>query len=104
MVESVFGRPPMSRSDPTPALEVDLHGHTIERAKRRLLEELTRARALRMTPVLVVTGKGLGSAGGSARLRPAVEAWLRGPEGRAVGVLSLADAGKGGAFLVRIGR
>jgi len=94
----------MSRSDPTPALEVDLHGHTVERAKRRLLQELTRARALRISPVLVVTGKGFGSAGGSAKLRPAVEAWLRGPDGRAVGVLGLTDAGKGGAFLVRIGR
>ena len=94
----------MSRSDPPPALEVDLHGLTVERAKRRLLEELTRARALRMTPVLVVTGKGLGSVGGNARLRPAVEAWLRGPEGRALGVQSLREAGKGGAFLVAIGR
>jgi DNA-nicking Smr family endonuclease len=94
----------MPPSDPPPVLEVDLHGHTVERAKRRLLQELTRARALRMSPVLVVTGKGFGSAGGSAKLRPAVEAWLLGPEGRAVGVLGLSDAGKGGAFLVRIGR
>ena len=94
----------MSRSDPPPALEIDLHGHTVERAKRRLVQDLTRARALRMTPVLVVTGKGHGSAGGTSKLRPAVEAWLRGPEGRAVGVLGLREAGKGGAFLVEIGR
>ena len=94
----------MSTPDPPPALEVDLHGHTVERAKRRLLQELTRARALRISPVLVVTGKGFGSPGGSAKLRPAIEAWLQGPEGRAVGVLGLSDAGKGGAFLVRIGR
>lgn len=94
----------MSHSDPRPALEVDLHGHTVDAAKRRLLQELTRARALRMTPVLVVTGKGLGSAGGSARLRPAIEAWLRGADGRALGVRTVRDAAKGGAFLLEITR
>ncbi|MEZ6016341.1 MAG: Smr/MutS family protein [Planctomycetota bacterium] len=94
----------MSSPDPPHALEIDLHGHTVDRAKRRLLQELTRARALRISPILVVTGKGHGSAGGSAKLRPAVEAWLRGPEGRALGVRTLREAGKGGAFSVELAR
>jgi len=94
----------MPRDTPPPPLEVDLHGCTVERAQRRLREALTRARALRISPVLVVTGKGHGSAGGTAKLRPAVEAFLRGPEGKALGVRELAEAGRGGAFLVQIGR
>jgi len=94
----------MSRFDSTAALEVDLHGLTIEAALRRLVAEFTRARALRMSPVLVITGKGHGSAGGTARLRPAVEAWLRGVAGRSFGVQNLRDAGRGGAFMVDVVR
>ena len=87
-----------------PALEIDLHGCTVDAAQRRLLQELTRARALRMTPVLVVTGRGMGSTGGTSRLRPEVKRWLNGPDGQRLGVGSIQDAARGGAFLVHLAR
>jgi DNA-nicking Smr family endonuclease len=93
----------MARSDPPAALEIDLHGCTVEQAQRRLRSELARARALRMTPLLVVTGRGFGSPGGTARLKPAVEAWLRGVEGRGFGVRVVRETARGGALLVELG-
>ena len=89
---------------PHPALEIDLHGCTVESATRRLLQELTRARALRMSPVLIVTGRGMGSLGGTSRLGPAVKGWLKGPEGARLGVGSIQNTAGGGALLITLQR
>ena len=84
--------------------EVDLHGCTVESAQRRLLGELTRCRATRCSPVLVITGKGFGSAGGNGVLGPAMERWLKGPDGRSVGVTSVRAVRSGGALEVVLQR
>ncbi|MEM9381522.1 MAG: Smr/MutS family protein [Planctomycetota bacterium] len=84
--------------------EVDLHGCTVDRAERRLREELTRCRAAGRSPVLVITGKGYGSPGGNGVLGPAVEAWLKGREGVALGVSGVRRMRTGGALEVTLTR
>ena len=90
------------RPDPEPARKVDLHGRGLRSALRHLEQELTFCRARRMSPVLVVTGRGWNSPGQEPVLGPAVRAWLDGPEGRALGVVECRLVHKGGALLVRI--
>jgi DNA-nicking Smr family endonuclease len=50
--------------------------------------------------LLVITGAGWGNADGKPVLRPKVEAWLRGPEGRALGVKDVQRVSRGGALEV----
>ena len=50
--------------------------------------------------VLVVTGAGWGNKDQKAVLRPRVEAWLRGPEGRALGVKDVQRVHRDGALEV----
>jgi len=89
---------------PIYAHEVDLHGCTVEASQRRLSQALTRCRAGGLSPVLVITGKGHGSHGGRAKLAPAVDAWLRGEQGRSCGVASIRKVRGGGAFEVTLSR
>ncbi|MCP5022679.1 MAG: hypothetical protein GY930_13005 [bacterium] len=77
--------------------EIDLHGLSVEQATKRLHQDLYMARARGARAAVVVTGRGLGSHGGNAVLRPAIESWLRGPEGQKLGVHSLQSVSKGGA-------
>ena len=84
--------------------EVDLHGCTIEQDERRLLAELTRCRAVRQSPVRVITGKGFGSKGGNGVLKPAMTRWLHGPKGKELGVTLIREVNGGGALEVRIDR
>ncbi|MEM1448445.1 MAG: Smr/MutS family protein [Planctomycetota bacterium] len=86
------------------AHEVDLHGCTVERAERRLREELTRCRAVGRSPVLVITGKGYGSMGGNGVLGPAMESWLKSREGLALGVTGVRWLKSGGALEVTLTR
>jgi DNA-nicking Smr family endonuclease len=86
------------------AHEVDLHGCTVEGAERRLLGELTRCRAARRSPVLVITGRGYGSTGGTGVLGPAVRRWLEGPRGRELGVARVREERSRGALVVEIER
>ena len=78
--------------------EIDLHGLNVEKATKRLHQELYMARARGARAALVITGRGFGSHGGNAVLRPAIEAWLKGPEGQNLGVHSLQTVAKGGAL------
>lgn len=71
------------REDP---LEIDLHGLTVPQALRRVAQELHAARVRGLSRVVVITGAGWGNRDQRPVLRPALEAWLRGPEGRAAGV------------------
>ena len=82
---------------------VDLHGCTLDQARRRLAQELTRWRAGGVTRGRVITGSGFGSPGGKARLAPEVDSWLRG-EGRAYGVTEVRPVPGQGAFDVTIER
>ncbi len=89
-------------SDQPDLREIDLHGLTIERAQTRLSQELYMARARGERVVMVVTGKGWHSPGGTARLRPAMETWLRGSQGKDLGVHSLESVARDGAWRVHL--
>jgi DNA-nicking Smr family endonuclease len=80
--------------------EVDLHGLHVDQALRRVAQALHAARVRRRRVLLVITGAGWGNADGKPVLRPRVEAWLRGPEGRALGVKDVQRVSRGGALEV----
>ena len=71
---------------------------------RRLQGGLARLRAAGRPTVLVITGKGYGSALGKPVLAPGIERWLRGQEAKALGVAGHRKARDGGAFEVSIQR
>jgi DNA-nicking Smr family endonuclease len=83
-------------------LAVDLHGLSVERALRRVTQELHTARVLHRTRLLVITGAGWGNPDRTPVLREAVERWLRSPEARALGVIDVQRVRKGGALDVRL--
>ena len=87
---------------PEPVREVDLHGLTVPGALKRVEQELTFCRARRLSPVLVITGRGWGNPDGRSRLGPAVRTWLEGREGRALGVRECRPVHDGGALWVRL--
>lgn len=84
--------------DPDNADVVDLHGLTVERALRRVAQALHTARVRRRPRLLVVTGAGWGNPDQKAVLRPAVEAWLRSPEARELGVKDVQRVHRDGAL------
>jgi DNA-nicking Smr family endonuclease len=84
--------------DPDEIETVELHGLTVERALRRVAQALHTARVRGLSRLVVVTGAGWGSPGQQPVLRPRVEAWLRGPEGRALGVKDVQRARGDGAL------
>jgi DNA-nicking Smr family endonuclease len=86
-----------------PSESVDLHGLTGEQALRRVAQALHAARVRGHARILVVTGAGWGNAQQQPILRTKVEAWLRGPEARALGVKDVQRVHKGGALDVRLG-
>jgi DNA-nicking Smr family endonuclease len=77
---------------------VDLHGLTVEQGLRRVAQTLHAARVRGWTRLLVVTGAGWGNPDGKPVLRPRIEAWLRGPEGRALGVKDVRRVHNAGAL------
>jgi len=81
---------------------VDLHGLSLERALRRVAQELHAARVRRSARLLVITGAGWGNPDRKPVLREGVEAWLRGPEGRSMGVRDVRRVHKGGALDVHL--
>jgi len=101
-------RPPDRRPAPrrraAPRARLDLHGRTVEEALRALRAFVFAATAQRLGTVLVVTGKGLHSAGGEGVVKRAVERWLRqesGPWVRAYAEAPPALGGRG-AFLLHL--
>lgn len=94
------GRERAERSGEEP--QYDLHGLSVERATQRLQQDLYMARARGIRAVIVITGRGWNSRGGTGVLRPAVERFLRGPEGQALGVHSLESIARGGAWRVHL--
>jgi NEDD4-binding protein 2 len=57
-------------------VETDLHGLTVKEALELLPFLLRRAQSRRQQNLVVITGEGNHSAGGTARLKPAVLKWL----------------------------
>ncbi len=90
------------REPPPPEFEIDLHGKKPADALRHLARELHACRQRRVGEVLVITGRGWGNAQQKPVLRPRVEEWLRGPDGRRLGVTSFAEHSLGGALLVQL--
>lgn len=84
--------------DPEDPLEIDLHGLGVDQALRRVAQELHAARVRGLTRLLVITGAGWGNRDQKPVLRPRLEAWLRGPEGRAAGVKDVQRARGDGAL------
>lgn len=82
---------------------VDLHGLHPDAALRRLAQALHTARVQGSSKLLVITGRGLGNLAQQPVLRGRVEAWLRGPDGRSLGVKGLDRARGGGALEVHLG-
>jgi DNA-nicking Smr family endonuclease len=85
------------------APSVDLHGLHPDQALRRLEQELHAVRVRGGRELLVITGRGLGNREWKPVLRQRVEAWLRGPEGRRLGVKDFRVVAKGGALEVELG-
>jgi len=81
---------------------VDLHGLTVEKALRRVSQALHAARVRGWSRLVIVTGAGWGNPDWKPVLRPRVEAWLRGPEGRAAGVRDVRRVHKEGALEVHL--
>jgi DNA-nicking Smr family endonuclease len=55
-----------------------------------------------MQSLLVITGRGWGNLEQKPILRPKVEEWLRGDEGKRLGVVDFETTSRGGALLVRL--
>ena len=92
------------REEPDEELEsVDLHGLRADQALRRVSQALHTARVRRLSRLVIITGAGWGNPDWKPVLRPLVEAWLRGPEGRAAGVKDVRRVHKEGALEVRLG-
>lgn len=93
----------LARGEPEPEERIDLHGTRVAEAKRLVAGRIASARARGLRCVVVVHGRGRGSATNDAPLRDAVPDWLtRGEIAR--GVLAFAPAprhqGGEGATLV----
>jgi len=88
--------------EPNPLPELDLHGLAPDRALRRLASELRTCRVRGDRTLVVITGRGFGNRLQQPILRGRVEAWLDGPEGRALGALSWTRTSRGGALEVRL--
>jgi DNA-nicking Smr family endonuclease len=91
-----------SEPDEDPPHEVDLHGLRPEDALRRAAREIHACRVRRIDRLKIITGKGWGNLKQQPILRPKVEHWLSGPEGRRLGVLDFEVADDGGSLVVRI--
>ena len=83
--------------------QVDLHGMPPEQAFRKLAQALHSARVQRLQKLLVITGKGWGNREQKPILRGRVEDWLRGPEGKRLGVRQARQVHRGGALEVDLG-
>ena len=89
-------------NNPSPRAQVDLHRRSREEAQRILTRELHACRVRGLDRLLVITGRGYGNRRQEPVLRGHIEAWLRGPEARALGVEGFQRAHRGGALEVRL--
>jgi len=80
--------------------EIDLHGLRPEDALRRVAQGIHACRVRRMDRLKIITGRGWGNLKQQPILRPKVEQWLAGPEGKRMGVLGFEVADEGGSLVV----
>jgi len=91
----------LRRGEYTVTAELDLHGHTVDRARTALADFLAEARRSRHTCVRIIHGKGLGSPGKKPVLRSKVLHWLRQrDEVLAVCSARPVDGGTGAAYVL----
>lgn len=83
----------MARRKELPPAErkVDLHRKSVAQGLAALEAELAYCRAGRVSPILVITGRGAHNPGGKPILKPAVVDWLRGPKGQGYGVVEVRE-------------
>lgn len=87
----------LGRGEPEPEERIDLHGTRVAEAQRLLAQRLASAQARGLRCVVVVHGRGRGSATNDAPLRDAVPDWLtRGSTGRRVLAFAPAPRQQGG--------
>ena len=82
--------------------EVDLHGLRPEEALRRVAQEIHACRVRRIDRLRIITGRGWGNRMQQPVLRPRVERWLAGEDGRRLGVQGFEVASDGGSLVVRL--
>jgi DNA-nicking Smr family endonuclease len=80
--------------------EIDLHGLRPDDALRRVAQGIHACRVRRMDRVKIITGRGWGNLRQQPVLRPKVEQWLAGTEGKRLGVLRYDVADEGGSLVV----
>lgn len=68
--KSLLAEGHLPRYPQAPQDKLDLHGMTVEEAEREVQKFILECRERRLVFVLIVTGKGLNSLGGSPKLRP----------------------------------
>lgn len=99
--EAVSGRAPdvsaallraLRRGEHRPEARLNLHGLTRTEALRAAEELVQRSRSEGRRVVLVIHGRGHGSEGGEAVLRPALQAWLGTAAAARAGVMAFAPA------------
>ncbi|KAG0637197.1 hypothetical protein HOY80DRAFT_294935 [Tuber brumale] len=86
------------KTPPNDLSRLDLHGQRVAEAIPMVEDHLRRCRKERIKRTLVITGRGLHSLGGIARIKPEVEKLL---VGMGVRYWSISE---GGAFMVECGR
>src|SRR5947207_1324502 len=82
----------LRRGEPRPEARLDLHGRKRDEALRAAEAFVQRARGDGRRAVLVIHGRGNGSEGGQAVLRPALLAWLGSAAAARAGVMAFAPA------------
>jgi DNA-nicking Smr family endonuclease len=82
--------------------QVDLHGFSRPEALRRLAQELHACRVRGARRLTVITGRGFGNRAQEPVLRDHLEAWLRGPEARGLGVKGFDRTSRGGALEIAL--
>ena len=91
----------LKRGEYTTTAELDLHGHTVDRARTALTQFLAEARRSGHGCVRVIHGKGLGSPGKKPVLKSKVLHWLRQrDEVLAVCSARPVDGGTGAAYVL----
>jgi DNA-nicking Smr family endonuclease len=98
----------LRRGEPRPEARLDLHGRKRDEALRAAEAFVRRARGEGRRALLVIHGRGNGSEGGEAVLRPALQSWLGSTAAARAGVMAYAPApardGGAGATLILLRR